>query len=325
MVGGCGGNRTPCRARRREGEEGMRRSIIAAAAGLALIASVPASAQRAKDEDGGVTVRRPSLMRKLVSAEKLEQSAHKQYEQLRSQAAGRNALVPKDDLQAKRIQRIAQELLPHAYKWNGRAKDWRWEVIVIKTPAINALCMPGGKIAVFTGIIEALKLTDDELAMVIGHEMAHALREHARARAAKVTLTNVGTLAIGLVIGGNVGELARQGGGLLALKFNRDDERDADLVGLELAARAGYDPAAAITLWQKMAATARGAPQPWLSTHPSDEERIKRLKVAMKQVATLYEKGKARRQAAEQKAASEQKPAAEQKPPAEQKQATEQK
>ena len=112
--------------------------------------------------------------------------------------------LPADDPLAKRVQRVAQDLLPHAQKWNPRAKDWKWDITVIKTPAINALCMPGGKIAVFTGILDALKLTDDELAVVLGHEMAHALREHARARTAKVTLTNVGTLAIGLVIGGNV-------------------------------------------------------------------------------------------------------------------------
>ena len=153
--------------------------------------------------------------------------------------------------------------------------------------------MPGGKIAVFTGILDALKLTDDELAVVLGHEMAHALREHARARTAKVTLTNVGTLAIGLVIGGNVGELARQGGGLLALRFNRDDERDADLVGLELAARAGYDPQAGITLWEKMAQAAKGAPPTWLSTHPSGEDRERRTKDALKDVMPLYEKAKA--------------------------------
>jgi predicted Zn-dependent protease len=272
----------------------MRRSIIAGTALLAVVASVPATAQRAKDEEG-VKVRRASIVRNLVPAASLEKAALQQYGQLRAQAVGRNALLPEDDAQAKRVQRIAKELLPHTHKWNSRAKDWPWEVIVLKTPTVNALCMPGGKIAVFTGIIDALKLTDDELAMVLGHEMAHALREHARARAAKVTLTNVGTLAVGLVIGGNVGELARHGGGLLNLKFNRDDERDADLIGMEIAARAGYDPEAGITLWQKMAQVARGAPPTWLSTHPSSEDRVRRIKAAIKDVANLYERGKANR------------------------------
>ena len=160
-----------------------------------------------------------------MPAANLEKAALQQYGQLRSQAVSRNSLLPPEDEQAKRVQSHRPDLLPHTHKWNPRAKDWSWEVILVKTPTVNALCMPGGKIAVFTGILDALKLTDDELAMVLGHEMAHALREHARARAAKVTLTNVGTLAIGLVIGGNVGELARQGGGLLNLKFNRDDEQ----------------------------------------------------------------------------------------------------
>ena len=273
----------------------MRRSIIAGSGSLAIVASVPATAQRTKDDDEGVKVRRASIIRNLVPAASLEKAALQQYGQLRAQAIGRNALVPEDDAQAKRVQRIAKELLPHTHKWNSRAKDWPWEVIVVKTPTVNALCMPGGKIAVFTGIIDTLKLTDDELAMVLGHEMAHALREHARARAAKVTLTNVGTLAVGLVIGGNVGELARQGGGLLNLKFNRDDERDADLIGMEIAARAGYDPEAGITLWQKMAQVARGAPPTWLSTHPSSEDRVRRMKAAMKDVAKLYERGKANR------------------------------
>ncbi len=271
----------------------MRRWIIASAAGLAIAAGVPAMAQTSKDNDGGVTVRRPSLMRNLVPAARLEQAAVEQYGQLRAQATSRNSLLPADDPVTKRVQRISQELMPFSKKWNPRANDWQWEIAVIKTPTVNALCMPGGKIAVFTGILDALKLTDDELAVVLGHEMAHALREHARARTAKVTLTNVGTLAIGLVIGGNVGELARQGGGLLTLKFNRDDERDADLIGLELAARAGYDPQAGITLWEKMAQVAKGAPPTWLSTHPSGEDRKQRTKDALKQVTPLYEKAKA--------------------------------
>jgi predicted Zn-dependent protease len=275
----------------------MRRLIIASLAGLAILAGTPVSAQPAKDDGEGVKVRRASLMRNLVSAAKLEQVAVQQYDQLRAQAVSRNSLLPADDAIAKRVQAIANDLMPYTQKWNNRAKDWKWEVIVVKTPAINALCMPGGKIAVFTGLLDAVKPIDDELAMVLGHEMAHALREHARTRTAKVTLTNVGTLAIGLVIGGNMGELARQGGGLLALKFNRDDERDADLIGMELAARAGYDPQSGITLWQKMGQVAKGTPPPWLSTHPSGEDRLRRIRTALPQVSGLYEKAKAKRPA----------------------------
>jgi predicted Zn-dependent protease len=277
----------------------MRRSIIAAAAGIAVLAGmaadVPAAAQSGKDEEGGVKVGRPSLMRNLVSAARLEQAALQQYGQLRSQAVSRKTLVASEDEQAKRVDRIARDLLPHTHKWNARARDWRWEVMLVRTPTINALCMPGGKIAVFTGILDTLKLTDDELAMVLGHEMAHALREHARARAAKTTLTNVGTLAIGLVIGGNVGELARHGGGLLNLKFNRDDEKDADLIGMEIAARAGYNPEAGITLWEKMGQIAPNMRPPWLSTHPTEADRLQRMRDALKDVAGLYEKAKAGR------------------------------
>ena len=271
----------------------MRRASIGVAVALVLLAGFRTGAQPTASEEGGVTVRRPSLMRNLVSAARIEKAAVEQYGQLRSQAGSRNSLLPPDDATTKRVQRIADALLPHTRKWNARAKEWQWEVIVIKAPTINALCMPGGKIAVFTGILDGLKLTDDELAVVLGHEMAHALREHARARAAKVTLTNVSTLAIGLVIGGNLGELARQGGGLLTLKFNRDDEREADLIGLELAARAGYDPQAGVTLWEKMGKAGRTGPPAWLSTHPSGEDRIRRTRDALKQVLPLYEKAKA--------------------------------
>ena len=139
----------------------MRRSIIAGTALLAILASVPATAQRTKDDDEGVKVRRASIVRNLVPAASLEKAALQQYGQLRAQAVGRNALLPEDDAQAKRVQRIAKELLPHTHKWNRRAKDWPWEVIVVKTQTVNALCMPGGKIAVFTGILDTLKLTDD--------------------------------------------------------------------------------------------------------------------------------------------------------------------
>jgi len=129
----------------------------------------------------------------------------------------------------------------------------------------------------------------------MGHEIAHALREHARERMAKQTLTNVGALAVGVLVGGNVGEIARVGGGLLGLKFSRDDEREADLIGMELAARAGYDPRAGITLWEKMSRASQGQPLEWFSTHPSSTSRIDAIKANLKDVMPIYEAAKTKR------------------------------
>ena len=145
------------------------------------------------------------------------------------------------------------------------------------SPSINAFCMPGGKIALFTGILEKLNLTDDEVAMIMGHEMGHALWEHARERTAKTNLTSIGSRVIGGLLFGQAGEMiGAAGSSLAALKFSRNDETEADLIGLELAARAGYDPRAGITLWQKMSTASKGAPPAWFSTHPAEHNRASR-------------------------------------------------
>ena len=162
----------------------------------------------------------------------------------------------------ERLRTIAVQLIPHATRFNKNARKWTWEVNLISSKSVNAFCMPGGKIAFFTGILQQLQLTDDEVAMVMGHEIAHALREHARERAAKNTMTNVGATAAAILIGGNLGQLAQMGGNLLTLKFSRSDETDADLVGMDIAARAGYDPRSGIKLWEKMSQAAKGAPVP---------------------------------------------------------------
>ncbi len=275
-----------------------RRSIVASVAVVLMAWSFGASAQTAQpavsDKDG-VKVGNPSFVRRLVPAETLETAALQQYGALKREATGKGALVPSTHPQSVRLHRIARDLLPHAHKWNPRAKDWKWEVVLIRSANINAFCMPGGKIAFFTGIIDKLQLTDDEIAMVMGHEIAHALREHARERAAKNTLTNVGGRIIGsLIFGGGAGELiGAAGGNLLTLQFSRNDELESDLIGMELAARAGYDPAAGITLWEKMSAAAKGAPPQWLSTHPAGDTRIKIIKDNLKDVAGLYERAKA--------------------------------
>ena len=240
-----------------------------------------------------VDVGSASSLRKLVPAETLEQSAAQQYRQMLEQAKAKRALAPDNHPQLQRLHAIAKRLIPYTTPWNERAKQWRWEVNLIGSSQINAFCMPGGKIAFYTGILDQLKLTDDETAMIMGHEMAHALREHARERIAKTQGTNLalrlGSQLLGL---GDLGQAAAGlGGQLLTLQFSRSDESDADLVGLELAARAGFNPAAAVSLWQKMG-NATGSAQgglAFLSTHPSGPARIKELQTNVPKVQGLYE------------------------------------
>lgn len=246
-------------------------------------ASLPALAQ--------VDVGKASGMRNLVPAETLEGAATQQYSEMMAQAKAQRALAPANHPQLQRLRAIAQRLVPFAAQWNPRARDWRWEVNLIGSKQINAFCMPGGKIAFYTGILDQLQLTDDEVAMVMGHEMAHALREHARAQMAKSQATNIG-LRLGaqlLGLGDWSNVAANLGGQLLSLKFSRGDEGDADLVGLEMAARAGYDPQAAVTLWRKMGeATGDKGGLAFLSTHPSGPDRIRELQGNVPKVQGLY-------------------------------------
>ncbi len=256
------------------------------ATGSAVVAA-PALAQ--------VDVGPSSNLRKLVPAQELETSAAQQYAQLLADAKAKGALAPQGTPQLQRLQVIASKLVPQTAQWNDRARQWRWEVNLLGSKQINAFCMPGGKIAFYTGILDQLKLTDDETAMIMGHEMAHALREHARARIAKSqgtgTLLSLGAQLLGL---GQLGDVAASlGTQLLTLKFSREDENDADLVGLELAARAGYNPQASVSLWQKMAQNGGGAGGPgFLSTHPSGPERIQHLQDNVPKVQGLYQRAK---------------------------------
>ncbi len=247
----------------------------------------------------GVEVGANSAFNKLVPADGVERSAGQQYAQLLQQAAEKNALGARDHPQVKRLRAIAQRIIPLATTWNPRARDWRWEVNLIGSNQINAFCMPGGKIAFYSGILVQLKLSDDEVAMVMGHEIAHALREHARERIAKSVATQ-GVARIGGALAAGVfgidpritDGLARGGANLLTLEFSREDESEADLVGMELAARAGFDPRAGVSLWQKMGAANRNAPPQWLSTHPSGKSRIAEIEKNLPKVLPLYERSK---------------------------------
>lgn len=265
-----------------------------AAFGLAVAVSlaVPSAPSLAQD---GVSVSRKSIFRNIVGAETIEQQATLQYDQMTRQAYQKRALLPETHPQVVRLRKIAQDLLPHAPKFNERAKIWKWEINAFNSPQINAFCMPGGKIAFFTGILEKLQLTDDEVAMVMGHEIGHALWEHARERAGKNMAVGAGRVVAGLLFG-QVGDLLGAGAGSLAnLKFSRNDELEADLIGMELAARAGYDPRSGITLWEKMASASKGAPPQWLSTHPSGQTRIDIIKKHLPEVMPLYEKSRSSR------------------------------
>jgi Zn-dependent protease with chaperone function len=256
-----------------------RRAFLLAAAGAA---ALPVAAQ--------VDVGKSSAMRQLVPAEQLETSATQQYDQMLAQAKAKRALAPDNHPQLIQLRAIAQRIIPYAQQWNSRAGSWRWEVNLIGSKQINAFCMPGGKIAFYTGILDQLKLTDDEIAMVMGHEMAHALREHARERIAKSQATSIGLSLGAQLLGlGELGNMAANlGTQLLTLKFSRSDESEADLVGLELAARAGYDPQAAVTLWQKMGQATGNGGIGFLSTHPTGPDRIRELEQNVPRVQGLY-------------------------------------
>ena len=272
------------------------RCALALLFSLQFLLANAAFAKGTPDHDG-VDVGSASSLRNIVPAESLEKTATQQYSQMLQEAASKKALAPDNHPQLKRLRAIAGRLIPHSYRFNERARSWKWEINLIGSKQINAFCMPGGKIAFYTGILDQLKLTDDEVAMVMGHEIAHALREHARERMGKQTLTNIGKGLLGIASDlagfGGLGRAVIDGSGsLLTLKFSRDDESESDVVGLDIAARAGYDPRAGVSLWQKMSAASKGAPPSWLSTHPAGKDRIKEIEQHLPEVMPLYERAK---------------------------------
>ena len=235
-------------------------------------------------------VGRTSRFTKLVSAEQVEAAAEQEYQKMLAAARQQQALAGPEQPQVRRLRAISQRIIPNAKSWNPRATQWNWEVNLLGSKELNAFCMPGGKIAFYYGILQKLQLSDDEVATIMGHEMAHALREHARERMGKTAATNVGAGVLSALLGlGSAGNtLLNAGGQLLTLKFSREDETEADIVGMDLAARAGYDPAAGVTLWQKMMAGNRGAPLQFLSTHPAGDTRIKDIQNKLPKVQPLY-------------------------------------
>ena len=274
----------------------LRRVIVWPQFCFALAVAWILSAGALAAESEGINVGKPSALRQLVPADQIERQANTEYVGLKRSASAQHALAPDSYPDLKRLRAIAARIIPFAGRFNSRAPQWQWEVNLIGSRQINAFCMPGGKIVFFTGLLEGLKLSDDEAAVVMGHEIAHALREHARERIAKSELTDLGVNLLGTLIGsGKYAGAFQTGGKLLSLSFSREDESEADLVGLDLAARAGYDPRAGVTLWEKMTSANHGAPPQWLSTHPSGPDRIREIEQHLPEVLPIYENAVAAR------------------------------
>ena len=245
-------------------------------------------------QPGAVGVERQQSM--LLSSSEVNQGAAKAYDQVLA-AADKKGQVNQDPVLLERIRRVSKRLIPQTGVFRADAPGWDWEVNLISSKELNAWCMPGGKIAFYTGLIERLKLTDDEVAAIMGHEIAHALREHGRERASQAMAQGIALSIIGAVAG-----VSRSGMDLTQVVLNvtlnlpnsRAHETEADRIGVELAARGGYDPRAAVNVWEKMAKAADGAPPEILSTHPAPATRIADLKVYAARVMPLYEEARAR-------------------------------
>lgn len=235
--------------------------------------------------------------RMAVSAGEIDDMANKQYAQVMAEAKKQGKLNT-NPAQTERVRTIAKRLIATTTAFRPDAGKWNWEINVLDSPEVNAWAMPGGKIAVYSGLIEKLKVTDDELAAVMGHEIAHALREHSRERASEQVVAG-SLISVAAAVAG-IGQAGQQGlefayMGLLGLPNSRRHEVEADRIGVELAARSGYDPRAAISLWQKMGQAGSGEPPKFLSTHPSREDRMRDLREQSEKVMPLYEQARRKR------------------------------
>ncbi len=244
-------------------------------------------------QQGTVGVQRKQLM--LISSEQMQESADTAYKNI-IQKAKKDGKLNQNKQNTKRIKDISKRLIAQTYIFRADAINWKWEANLLTSPELNAWCMPGGKIAFYSGIIDKLQLTDDEIAAIMGHEMAHALREHSRERTSQNLITN-GLLTIGssfLGLDRGTTDIASQAANLaITLPNSRAHESEADYMGVELAARAGYDPRAAVNVWRKMKKISKGNnPPEFLSTHPSHDTRIEELTTYANMVLPLYEKAK---------------------------------
>ncbi|MBU3621634.1 M48 family metallopeptidase [Polynucleobacter sp. CS-Odin-A6] len=238
---------------------------------------------------GAVGVNRSQFM--MISSSEVNRLSAASYNEQNQKAKEKNVLVTSGQTY-DRLKVIANRLIPQAESFRDDTKQWDWRLTLIDAPVLNATCAPGGKITFYTGMIEQLNLNDDEIAAIMGHEIAHALREHGRERLSQAMAQNL-VVNVAMAAAGGYGaavSAANQAAYyVLILPNSRENESEADAIGLELAARAGYNPMAAISVWQKMIKATKGKnPPEFLSTHPSGETRIEQLTSLMPAVEPLY-------------------------------------
>ena len=243
---------------------------------------------------GVVGVERSQFM--MISAAQIERISASSFEQQAKAAQKKNILITSGP-QYERLKTIANRLIPQTAVFRDDTHSWNWGLQLIDSPLVNATCAPGGRITFYTGIINKLNLTDDEIAAIMGHEIAHAVREHGRERVSQAmaqnVIANVALAAAGAGSAQSIDAANQIMQYVLVLPNSRQNEKEADAIGLEIAARGGYDPRAAITLWEKMSKESKGKnPPEFLSTHPSNENRIKELAALMPRVMPLYEAAK---------------------------------
>jgi Zn-dependent protease with chaperone function len=240
---------------------------------------------------GVVGVERTQFM--MISAAQIDRISASSFEQQAKAAQKKNILITSGP-QYERLKTIANRLIPQTAVFRDDTRTWGWGLQLIDSPMVNATCAPGGRITFYTGIINKLNLTDDEIAAIMGHEIAHAVREHGREQVSQALAQNVfSNVALATAGPGSAKSIDAANQIMqyvLVLPNSRQNEKEADAIGLEIAARGGYDPRAAITLWEKMSKESKGKnPPEFLSTHPSNQNRIKELAALMPRVMPLYE------------------------------------
>jgi hypothetical protein len=250
-------------------------------------ASAPAVANAPSYMPGGqVRFDNSAMFRNLVPPPILEAQSAVEYATLVERAREGGRLLPATDARVERVRAIAMRLAPFADKWSDRVKDWHWEVNVVRSSRIGMYCLAGGKIVVYTGLLDRIRLRDDELGVLLGHEIAHALREQVRERLGGQPSMPLGTNPIPRLFGvteldGSTTTGASFGPSVVSTKYDATDETEADVIGADIAARAGFDPRAAVPLWDKLADATRRDKDGFIRAHPYTVARrldiIKRL------------------------------------------------